>query len=327
MKPRNVAKLLYMHMLGYSTQFGALEVIALCAAPQFTAKRIGYLGLMLLLDEETELLMMVTNSLRQDLTHLNQFVVGLALSALGNVGSAQMGRDLAPDIEALLASPNAYIRKKAALCAVRVVRKVPEMAERYSSKVKALLSDKNHGVVLTGLQLLIELCKCDPQYVALFRPAVPSLVQLLKSLVISGNSPEYEVGGICDPFLQVKLLQALRTLGTRDAKASDAMNDILAQVTTNTESLRNVGNAILYEAVHTILTIEASENLRNLAINILGRFLANRDNNIRYVALNSLSKVVNTNFSAVQRHRATIIENLKVRLHGLGVTDTSHSFS
>jgi AP-1 complex subunit gamma-1 len=65
MKPRNIAKLLYIHMLGYPTQFGALEVIALCAQPQFTAKRIGYLGLMLLLDEDTELLMMVTNSLRQ----------------------------------------------------------------------------------------------------------------------------------------------------------------------------------------------------------------------------------------------------------------------
>jgi AP-1 complex subunit gamma-1 len=311
MKPRNVAKLLYIHMLGYSTQFGALEVIALCAAPQFTAKRIGYLALMLLLDEDTELLMMVTNSLRQDLTHLNQFVVGLALSALGNVGSAQMGRDLAPDVEQLLASPNAYIRKKAALCAVRVVRKVPDMAERYASKVKALLSDKNHGVLLTGLQLLIELCKSDATYVSYFKPAVPALVTLLKGLAVSGSAPEYEVGGICDPFLQVKLLQALRVLGTRDTKASDAMNDILAQVTTNTESLRNVGNAILYEAVQTILTIEASEGLRNLAINILGRFLVNRDNNIRYVALNTLSKVVNTNFSAVQRHRSTIVDCLK----------------
>ena len=79
-------------MLGYPTQFGALETIALCAQPQFTAKRIGYLGLMLLLDEDTELLMMVTNSLRLDLKHLNQFVVGLALSSLANVGSAGMAR-------------------------------------------------------------------------------------------------------------------------------------------------------------------------------------------------------------------------------------------
>lgn len=89
------------------------------------------------------------------------------------------------------------------------------------------------------------------------------------------------------------------------------MNDILAQVTTNTESLRNVGNAVLYEAVRTIMTIEANDGLRTLAINILGRFLSQRDNNIRYVALNTLGKVVHTNFSAVQRHRTVIVDCLK----------------
>lgn len=243
---------------------------------------------------------------------MNQFVVGLALSAMANVGSAGMARDLAPDIEQLLSSPNTYIRKKAALCAVRIVRKVPEMAERYSTKVQGLLRDKNHGVLITGLQLLLELCELDHSYISMFKPAVPVLVALLKNLVMSGYAPEYEVGGICDPFLQVKVLQALRVLGTRDVHSSDAMNDILAQVATNTESLRNVGNAILYEAVQTIMTIEANEGLRTLAINILGRFLSNRDNNIRYVALNTLSKVVHSNFSAVQRHRATIVDCLKV---------------
>ena len=43
----------------------------------------------------------------------------------------------------------------------------------------------------------------------------------------------------------------------------------------------------------------------------LARFLANRDNNIRYVALNTLSKVIGVDKQAVQRHRATIVECVK----------------
>lgn len=83
------------------------------------------------------------------------------------------------------------------------------------------------------------------------------------------------------------------------------------QVATNTETNRNAGNAILYECVKAIMAIQSESGLKVLAVNILGRFLLNRDNNIRYVALNSLTKVVNEDVAAVQRHRATILECLK----------------
>jgi AP-1 complex subunit gamma-1 len=129
--------------------------------------------------------------------------------------------------------------------------------------------------------------------------AVPLLVRNLKSLVTTGYSPEHDVSGITDPFLQVKILRLLRLLGQGDEKASETMNDILAQVralryyyptrllrfytqvATNTDSTKNVGNSILYETVLTVLDIEADTGLRVMAINILGKFLGNRDNNIR----------------------------------------------
>lgn len=91
----------------------------------------------------------------------------------------------------------------------------------------------------------------------------------------------------------MKILRLLRLLGKGDAEASAAMNDILAQVATNTESSKNVGNAILYETVLTILDVDAEQSLRVMAINILGKFLSNRDNNIRSV----MRYPANTNIS------------------------------
>jgi AP-1 complex subunit gamma-1 len=111
-RQRNVAKLLYIHMLGYPTHFGQMECFKLIVSPSYSDKRIGYLGLMTILDERQEVLMLVTNSLRQDMYHQNQFVVGLALCALANLATSGIAHDLSSDVGKLLAHQIPYIRKK-----------------------------------------------------------------------------------------------------------------------------------------------------------------------------------------------------------------------
>lgn len=54
---------------GYPSHFGQMECLKLIASPGFPDKRVGYLGLMLLLQEKDEVLMLGTNSLKSDLNH------------------------------------------------------------------------------------------------------------------------------------------------------------------------------------------------------------------------------------------------------------------
>ncbi|XP_062378611.1 AP-1 complex subunit gamma-like 2 [Sardina pilchardus] len=310
-RSHNLAKLLYVHMLGYPAHFGQMECVRLIASPRYNEKRIGYLGAMMLLDEKQDASLLITNSIKNDLSHSSQYVQSLALCTLACMGSAEMCRDLAPEIERLLRASNSYIKKKAALCAVHIVRKVPELGELFTPSARSLLSEKNHGVLHGAVVLITELCERNPDTLDQCRKAVPELVQIMKGLVMSGYSPEHNVAGISDPFLQVRILRLLRILGRNNDTASDAMNDLLAQVATNTDSSKTAGSAVLYETVLTIMDIKSESGLRVLAVNILGRFLLNNDRNIRYVSMTSLQKIVQTDHNAVQRHRGTIVDCLK----------------
>uniref|UniRef100_A0A8C7KFE0 Adaptor related protein complex 1 subunit gamma 2 n=1 Tax=Oncorhynchus kisutch TaxID=8019 RepID=A0A8C7KFE0_ONCKI len=200
---------------------------------------------------------------------------------------------------------------QAALCAVHMVRKVPELGELFTPAARSLLSEKNHGVLHGAVVLITELCERNPDTLEQFRKAVPELVLMMKGLVMSGYSPEHNVAGISDPFLQVRILRLLRILGRNNDTASDAMNDLLAQVATNTDSSKTAGSAVLYETVLTVMDIKSESGLRVLAVNILGRFLLNNDRNIRYISMTSLQKIVQTDHNAVQRHRGTIVDCLK----------------
>uniref|UniRef100_A0A674PAJ4 AP-1 complex subunit gamma n=1 Tax=Takifugu rubripes TaxID=31033 RepID=A0A674PAJ4_TAKRU len=314
-RSHNLAKLLYVHMLGYPAHFGQVRGFVRTTAIKSKYSSRLWPSLWAIQTQDVPAWSCLSFSIvcvcPSDLFHSNQYIQSLALCTLACMGSAEMCRDLAPEIERLLRASNSYVKKKAALCAVHIVRKVPDLGELFASAARSLLTEKNHGVLHGAVVLITQLCGQSPEALKRFRKAVPDLIQIMKSLIVSGYSPEHDVSGVSDPFLQVRILRLLRILGHNHEAASDTMNDLLAQVATNTDSTKTVGNAVLYETVLTILDIKSESGLRVLAVNILGRFLLNNDRNIRYIAMTSLQKIVGTDHNAVQRHRGTIVDCLK----------------
>jgi AP-1 complex subunit gamma-1 len=233
----------------------------------------------------------------------NNFVIALGLTAIAEISTDYMCRELYPEVKRLMKSQSSYIKQKAILAAIRTLKNIPDTIEDFLEIIDQLVYDKSHSVIMSTVTLMIEILRIDGSYVKHFRKYVSALVRSLKNLLMSGYNPEYEIGGVKDPFLQVKILELLKYLGEKNSEASDEMSDILAQIATNTESTKNPGNSVLAECVRTIMGIEASQGLRVLGINILGRFLMNKENNVRFVALQSLQSVVEIDYNAVQRHK------------------------
>lgn len=55
---------------------------------------------------------------------------------------------------------------------------------------------------------MLDICKMEPAVIEIYRQQVPTLCKILRSLVVSGFSADYDVSGITDPFLQVKVPKA-----------------------------------------------------------------------------------------------------------------------
>ena len=55
---------------------------------------------------------------------------------------------------------------------MRIIRKVTELQENFLSKAKALLSDRNHGVLLTATTLITEMCYRNSDTLVTFRKVI-----------------------------------------------------------------------------------------------------------------------------------------------------------
>lgn len=128
-RKKYVWKLIYSHILGYDVDFGHDVAISLINQPKFFDKSTGYISIGIMLNEKSDFGLFVNciDTIKIDLDCGNETFESLALATLGNIGSPNLAKELAPVILNKALTENVrttpYIRKKACACLLSFLRR------------------------------------------------------------------------------------------------------------------------------------------------------------------------------------------------------------
>jgi AP-2 complex subunit alpha len=275
-----------------------------------------------MLNENNDILRLTIQAMKKDLAQGTDEIQCLALATIANVGGEEYAESLAGDVTKLLVSATSrnFVKKKAALALLRLYRKYPDVInhETFPAQIANVFDDHNLGVVLSVSSLLLGVISSNSEPYA---NIVPLAIKQLGRLLTTDVGKGYVYYKTACPWLQVKLLKLLQYFPPPTEKGmTTKLGEHLAQILTKTEVTKSVNKnnsdySILFEAVHLIihLNLQGVEILMNQALALLGRFIAVREPNIRYLGLEAMAKFCKlpSALPTIRRHLSTIQYSLK----------------
>ena len=298
-------KLLYIYMLGYEVEFGHMEAVNLVSANTYPEKQVGYMVTTVLLNESHEFIRLVINSIQKDLNSRNENFQCLALNAISNFGGKEFSDALSADVMKVLTNSTVrpVVRKKAALCLLRLYRKNPDsiLADSWAPKMTNLLEERDVGVLLGLMTLANALCVVNPAEYEILQPKVVRVLERLTTRT-SEIPPEYTYYGIASPWLQIKTMRVLQCFATpEDPLLKQNLITCLDRIVTTMKTMMESGklnvnksntlHGILFEAITLIMHLDAPYELLMKCIQMLGKFVAVREPNVRYLGLEKMGRL------------------------------------
>ncbi|KAF7703545.1 hypothetical protein HF521_022552, partial [Silurus meridionalis] len=324
-KKKYVCKLLFIFLLGHDIDFGHMEAVNLLSSNKYTEKQIGYLFISVLVNSNSDLIRLINNAIKNDLSSRNPTFMNLALHCIANVGSREMAEAFASEVPRILVAGDTMdsVKQSAALCLLRLNRTSPDLIPmgEWTSRVVHLLNDQHLGVVTAATSLIITLAQKNPDD---FKTAVSLAVARLSRIVTSASTDlqDYTYYFVAAPWLSVKLLRLLQCYPPPEDAAirgrlTECLETVLNKAQEPPKSKKvqhsNAKNAVLFEAISLIIHHDSEPTLLVRACNQLGQFLQHRETNLRYLALESMCTLASSEFSheAVKTHIDTVINALK----------------
>lgn len=295
-KATAVAKLTYLQMLGYDMSWAGFNIIEVMSSSKFTYKRIGYLASSQCFHADTELLMLTTNMIRKDLNSQNQYDAGVALSALSCFISPDLARDLANDIMTLLTSTKPYLRKKAVLMMYKVFLRFPEALRPAFPRLKEKLEDPDSGVQSAAVNVVCELARKNPKNYLSLAPV------FFKLMTTSTNN-----------WMLIKIIKLFGALTPLEPRLGKKLIEPLTNLIHSTSAM-----SLLYECINTVIAvlISISSGMPNhsasiqLCVQKLRILIEDTDQNLKYLGLLAMSKILKSHPKSVQSHKDLVMQCL-----------------
>ncbi|XP_063056686.1 AP-3 complex subunit delta-1 isoform X6 [Engraulis encrasicolus] len=295
-KANAVCKLTYLQMLGYDVSWAAFNIVEVMSSSKFTFKRIGYLAASQCFHEGTDVIMLTTNQIRKDLSSPNQYDTGVALTGLSCFVTPDLARDLANDIMTLMSHTKPYIRKKAVLIMYKVFLKYPESLRPAFPRLKEKLEDPDPGVQSAAVNVICELARRNPKNYL-------SLAPLFFKLMTSSTNN----------WVLIKIIKLFGALTPLEPRLGKKLIEPLTNLIHSTSAM-----SLLYECVNTVIAvlISLSSGMPNhsasiqLCVQKLRILIEDSDQNLKYLGLLAMSKILKTHPKSVQSHKDLILQCL-----------------
>ncbi|XP_077981677.1 AP-3 complex subunit delta-1-like isoform X2 [Glandiceps talaboti] len=288
-KANAVSKLTYLEMLGYDISWAAFNIIEVMSSPKFTHKRIGYLSASQSFHEDTDVLMLTTNMIRKDINSASQYEAGVAMNGLASFISADLGRDLANDVMTLMASTRPYVRKKAVLIMYKIFLKFPEALRPAFPRLKEKLEDPDPGVQSAAVNVICELARKNPKNYL-------SLAPLFFKLMTSSTNN----------WVLIKIIKLFGALTPLEPRLGKKLIEPLTNLIHSTSAM-----SLLYECINTVIAGMPNHSASiQLCVQKLRILIEDSDQNLKYLGLLAMGKILKTHPKSVQSHKDLILQCL-----------------
>jgi AP-3 complex subunit delta-1 len=218
------------------------------------------------------------------------YEASIALNGLSCFVTSDLARDLANDLMSLLGSIRPYVKKHAILVMYKVFLNFPDALRPAFPRLKDKLEDPDPGVQSAAVNVICELARRNPRnYLSL----APVFFKLMTS---STNN-----------WMLIKIIKLFGALSPLEPRLGKKLTEPLTNLIHSTSAM-----SLLYECVNTMIAAVPNHTASmQLCVTKLKVMIEDPDQNLKYLGLLSLGRILKHHPKVVQAHKDMILTCLE----------------